>query len=193
VVSYRGLCSLTLGIWLGAAIFADVAVTQNFQTVDRFLSSTGQVAGTGRTAGRTAERALLRRNAAEENAWIFENWERVELVLGAALFVFLLQDNASRKLWPGLCLAMIAMVAAEHFFLTESINELGRRIDDLPATDPLVRRFWIMHGLYSGLDLLKLAVGFGLAAGLNFQRKLRPAGEGETAGIGHKTGLMARG
>ena len=115
------------------------------------------------------------------------------MVLGAALFVFLLQDNASRKLWPGLCLAMIAMVAAEHFFLTESINELGRRIDDLPATDPLVRRFWIMHGLYSGLDLLKLVVGFGLAAGLNFQRKLRPAGEGETAGIGHKTGLMARG
>jgi hypothetical protein len=184
VVQYRNLCALTLGIWLGAGILADVAVTQNFQAVDRFLA--------GRSAQEAAvERPLLRRNAAEENAWIFTNWERAELVLGAGLFFCFLADGHSRKLLPALCLAMVAMVAAEHFFLTDAIIELGRRVDDLAPSDPAVRHFWILHGLYSGLDLLKLAVGFGLAVSLTYERKARMASE--SAGFGQKTGLMTRG
>lgn len=183
VVQIRSLCALIIGVWLGAGILADVAVTQNFQAVDRFLA--------GHSAQETAlERPLLRRNAAEENAWIFTNWERAELVLGVGLLFCLLREGHSRRL-AALCLAMVAMVAAEHFFLTDAIIELGRRVDDLAPTDPAVQHFWILHGIYSGLDLLKLAVGFGLAVSLTYERKARPASE--RAGIGQKTGLMARG
>ena len=44
VIQYRRLCALLLGAWLGAGILADVAVTQNFQAVDRFLQAPGSVA-----------------------------------------------------------------------------------------------------------------------------------------------------
>jgi hypothetical protein len=196
---------LTLGIWLGASILADVAVTQNFQAVDRFLSnpSTPAAAAQIDRTGRAAERALLRRNAAEENAWIFINWERAELALGVVLLFLLVAGGRAGKLLPTLCIAMIAMVAAEHFFLTDSINELGRRVDDLPASDPAVRRFWIMHGFYSGLDLLKLAVGFLLAASLTLQKQTSDAPVGPAASpplpektsrpLPEKTGLLTRG
>ena len=55
--------------------------------------------------------------------------------------------------------------------MTGTITELGRTVDDLPATDPDVRKFWMLHGVYSGLDILKIAVGFAFALRLAFRRK----------------------
>ena len=168
VIQYRRLSALLLGAWLGAAILTDVAVTQNFQTVDRFLQSPGSPATSIRLneVGRARERLLLRRNAAEENNWIFENWERVELIVGAALFFVLLFGERPQKLMLGLCLGMLAIVAAEHFLLTPQIIDLGRLVDDLPPADPASRKFRALHGIYSGLDILKLVVGLGFAARL---------------------------
>jgi hypothetical protein len=171
VIQYRRLAALLLGIWLGAGILTDVAVTQNFQTVDRFLQAPGNIATSLRLneIGRARERVLLRRNAGEENNWIFENWERVEMVLGAAFFFLLLFGERPQPLMLGLCLTMIAIVIAEHFLLTPGIIDLGRRIDDLPAADPAVKKFWMLHSFYTGLDILKLVVGFGFALRLSLK------------------------
>ncbi len=59
----------------------------------------------------------------------------------------------------GLSLAMLVMVAVEHFFLTPPIIEIGRVIDDLPPTSPAYKHFWLLHGLYSGFDILKMLLG----------------------------------
>lgn len=173
MIQYRRLSAFILGAWLGASILADVAVTQNFQAVDRFLASPGNPGTSDRLneIGRARERVILRRNAAEENNWIFLNWERVELALGAGLFLLFLFGDRPQKLPLALSCAMFAIVAAEHFLLTPRITALGRVIDDLSQTDPEYGKFWVLHGFYSGLDLLKMLAGFILAARLAVRRR----------------------
>jgi hypothetical protein len=173
VIQYRRLAALLIGAWLGAGVLADVAVTQNFQAVDRFLEAPGSVSTSAalNAVGRDKERFILRRNAAEENNWIFLNWERVELALGGVLFLLLLFGERPQKLLIVLCAAMFVIVAAEHFYLTPLITDLGRRVEDLPATDPDVKTFWMLHGFYSGFDILKLLLGFAFAVRLAIKRK----------------------
>jgi hypothetical protein len=159
VTGYRRLSILLLGAWLGAGIFTDLAVTQNFRTVDRFLDSS-QLNG----AERARERIVLRRNAAEENNWIFQNWERLEFALGGVVLLLLLFGGQPGKSSIALSLALPAIVAVEHFLLTPRIIDLGRIVGDLQPTDPAARTFWMLHGWYGGLDILKILVGLGLAA-----------------------------
>jgi len=176
VIQYRRLAALLLGAWLGASVLTDVAVTQNFQTVDRFLQQPGSVSASAALSaiGRDRERIILRRNAGEENNWIFMNWERVELAFGGLLFLILLFGERPQRLLLGLCAAMLLIVAAEHFLLTPLIVDLGRRVDDLPATDPDSKQFWMLHGIYSGLDILKMLVMGAFAVRLAIKRKPDP-------------------
>jgi len=173
VIQYRGLSALLVGAWLGASILTDVAVTQNFQTVDRFLEAPGNPGTSAElnAIGRARERTILRRNAGEENNWIFLNWERVEFAVGSGLFLLLLFGERPRKSMLALSVALLTVVAAEHFLLTSRITDLGRIVDDLPATDSRYKTFWMLHGLYSGLDILKMLALFGLGALLAIRRK----------------------
>ncbi|MGD1073474.1 MAG: hypothetical protein ABSB15_25465, partial [Bryobacteraceae bacterium] len=168
VIQYRRLAALVLGMWLGAGIFADVAVTQNFQTVDRFLAEPGSVSAAAELnkVGRARERVILRRNAGEENNAIFENWERVELMVGCALLALLLFGARPNRLMLAAAVMMLVIVAVQHFFLSPAVTDLGRKLADLPGNDPLVPKFWTYHGIYSGSEILKLLVGFALAVRL---------------------------
>lgn len=173
MIQYRRLSALVLGAWLGASVITDVAVTQNFQAVDRFLEAPGDPVTSARlnAIGRAQERLILRRNAAEENNWLFLNWERVEFFIGGGLFLLLLFGDRPQKLMLGLSLALILILGAEHFFLTPRITELGRTVDDLARTDPQYKTFWTLHGLYSGLDILKMLTTFAMAVNLTIRRK----------------------
>jgi hypothetical protein len=176
VIQYRRLAALLLGAWLGASVLTDVAVTQNFQTVDRFLQQPGSVTTSAELSaiGRERERSILRRNAGEENNWIFMNWERVELALGGSLFLILLFGERPQRLLLAVCAAMLLIVAVEHFWFTPLIVDLGRKVDDLPATDPDSKQFWMLHGIYSGLDILKMLVMAAFAVRLAIKRKPDP-------------------
>ena len=173
VLQYRRIAALLLGLWLGGGIFADIAVTQNFQTVDRFLAAPGS-AGTVvelNRIGRDRERAILRRNAGEENNFLFENWERVELMLGIALPAALFIGGRPPKAMLAAALAMWLIVVVQHFYLSPEVSLLGRKIADLPPGDPLNKTFWMFHGIYSGLEILKLLAGFALAVRLSIRGK----------------------
>ena len=117
MIQYRRIAALLLGVWLGAGIFADIAVTQNFQTVDRFLSSPGSVGASVELnrIGRERERVILRRNAGEENNFLFENWERAELLLGVALFATLFFGERPNKPMLGAAVAMWIVVLVQRF------------------------------------------------------------------------------
>jgi hypothetical protein len=173
VIQFRRLAALLLGAWLGASVVADVAVTQNFQAVDRFLAAPGDRSTSLQlnAIGRDRERVILRRNAAEENNWIFTNWERVEFLLGGGLFLLFLFGDRPQKLLLAGSIALIGIVAAERFFLTPRIVDLGRIIDGLPSTDDRYKTFWMLHGFYSGLDILKMLVAAALGARLVIRRK----------------------
>ena len=172
MIQYRRLAAIVLGAWLGAGVFADFAVVQNFQTVDRFLADPGNVLAATELGkiGRDRERVLLRRNAGEENNFIFANWERAELVTGIALLALLAFGGQPDKPMLALVLALLAIVASQHFFFSPRITDLGRRIADLPPKDPLNTTFWTYHGIYSGVEILKLLVGAVLAVRLSLRQ-----------------------
>jgi hypothetical protein len=174
VIQYRRLSALLLGAWLGASLITDIAVSRNFQTVDRFLDEPGSAKMSTwiNEIGRARARVILRRNAGEENNWIFRNWERLEFAIGGILFLLLLfGDRPPDKIALAVSLLLLAIVAAEHILLTPRITGLGRIVDDLPATDPEYKKFWLLHGFYSGLDILKMLIGLGLAVRLLIRRK----------------------
>jgi hypothetical protein len=173
VIQFRRLTALLLGAWLGASILTDVAVTENFNAIDPFLQTPGNVAMSTELnkIGRDEARLVLRRNAAEENTWIFTNWERVEVALGGVLFLVVLFGGRPQKLQLALCLAMTAIVAGQHFFLLRPIADIGRRIDYLPASDAESIKFWRLHGVYSGLEIAKIVLGFLFAARLTLRFK----------------------
>lgn len=173
MIQFRRLVSVILGVWLGAGIAVDLAVTQNFAAVDRFLSNPGSVAAAVQLnqMGKDKIRPLLRRNAAEENNAIFENWERIEMALGTVLFLLLLFGERPQMSMLTMTGAMILIVVLQHFLLSSNIAELGRVVPDLPPESATVRRFWKYHGIYSGSELLKLAVGFAFAFRLVLGRK----------------------
>lgn len=162
-----------LGAWLGASVFADFAVTQNFETVDRFLQAPGSnmTLAELNKIGIDRERPILRRNAAEENNFLFEDWESVELAVALVLIALLLVGAKRSALMPGLAGLMLMIVAAQRFYLSPDVADLGRRIADLPSSDPLNARFWQAHGIYSGAEILKLLCGLALAVLLAMPRK----------------------
>jgi len=197
VIQYRRIAAIVLGGWLGAATFADFAVTQNFQTVDRFLRAPGSnvTALELQKIGADRERPILRRNAGEENGVLFQGWETAELAIGAVVIGLLLAGGKRSGLVLSPAVLMLLIVAAQRFYLTPEVTELGRRIADLSASDPsgsqLNSQFWTAHGLYSGLEIFKLLLGAFLAVLLVLPRKrdLDHAGH-DHSGHEHEPELM---
>ena len=134
-------------------------VIQNFQEVDRFLEGADPAAAQQVLAlgGHAQARNFLRREAAELNAFLFEQWEIAQFVIGIAVTgVFVFGGGEAPRAAFLLVLGMLAIVAADRFDLTPEITRLGRV--------PLDAHFWMLHGISSGLELLKLALGL-VAAG----------------------------
>ncbi len=174
-VNYRKLAAIVVGVWLGAGVFADLAVIRNFETVDRFLAAPGSMLAAAELGkiGRERERALLRRNAGEENNYIFENWERAELIIGLVLLFVLAFGGRPDTLMLSMALAMMILVAIQHFYLSPTVTDLGRQIADLPPKHPLNDRFWMFHGIYSGVEILKLLMGAALAVLLSISKSAK--------------------
>ncbi|MDE3196144.1 MAG: hypothetical protein KGN84_07365 [Acidobacteriota bacterium] len=162
VIQYRRIAATLLGIWLGAGVFADIAVTRNFTTVDRFLTAPGSTAAASEIQKIGAERLrpILRRNAGEENNGLFADWETAELAIGAAMLGLLFAGGKPAAPLAAMVGFMLAIVAAQRFYLSPLVTDLGRQIADLPPSDPLNARFWMFHGIYSGVELAKLLAGF---------------------------------
>ncbi len=177
MIQYRRLATLILGAWLGGSVFADFAVIQNFNTVDRFLAAPGSTSASIELGkiGRDRERVLLRRNAGEENNFIFENWERAEFVIGFLLLLVLTFGGRPDGIMLALNLLLFVVISAQHFFLSPQVTDLGRRIADIPpealAKDPLNAKFWMFHGFYSGAEIVKMVVAAGLAVRICLTRK----------------------
>ena len=174
---FHRLAALLLGAWLGGSVFMDMVSTQNFRSVDRLLSAPPmQVAERIQAlGGHDAARVFLRYQVSEQNRWYFQVWERVQIALGAALCLVLAFGAGPKRLTLVLTLLMLAMVLVMHFFLTPEITRLGRTFDFAPAADRT--RFWTLHGMYSGGELIKLGLGIVLAVRLLLRTKTRQVHE----------------
>ena len=176
MIQFRRLVSVLLGLWLGAGILTDIAVTQNFATVDRFLQTPGSVATSIELnrLGRDSMREILRRNAAEENNAIFDSWELCEIAIGCLLFLLILFGDRPQVNMLALSALMTVIVLIQHFALSPQVATLGRAIVGLPKEAEEVKRFWMLHGFYSGSELLKLGIGLLFVLRLVLRRKQDP-------------------
>jgi hypothetical protein len=145
----------------------DLTAIANFRAIDRFLADPGiPSAELIHGAGHENVRVLMRREAGETNAWLFEQWEWIQLITGLALLLILVFGNRPPLIPIGLCLAMVVIVLIERFSLTPNLLRLGRIVDFLP-TDPQLpdrQRFAMYHVAYTVMDLVKLIAGFVIAA-----------------------------
>jgi hypothetical protein len=141
----------------------------SFGSVDRLLARPHAVATAQfKALGRAEARLLLRYQVAEQNRWYFENWEGMQIVMGALFFFFVLFATRENKFALLLILLMIAGVVVERFMLTPAMISIGRMIDFVPSDTPSGDRtqFWVLHSWYWGVELAKLILGLTLAARL---------------------------
>jgi hypothetical protein len=173
---YRRIASFLLGLWLGGGLFMAWVATEGFRSVDHLLAAPSPVFAIQiKALGPGVARALLRYQAAEQNRGYFETWESVQLILGAGFLFFLLFGSNEGKFSLLLLLLMLIITAAQHFVMTPELSALGRAFDFIPAGLPSVERnrFWMLHWLYIGSEILKWGLGLVLGSLLVFRRPSR--------------------
>jgi hypothetical protein len=128
----RRFACLFLGLWLGAAVSVDFLVAQNFSTIDPFISASGSpsVSAQIKQAGQKSIRFILRRNAAEENARIFETWEWSQIGIATVFFSLIMFGERPPVSALVLIPAMFVIVLLQHFILTPQVVSFGR--EDVP-------------------------------------------------------------
>ena len=165
----RRLVSFLLGMWMGGGLLMLWVAAESFGSVDRLLAQPHPVATAQfKALGRGDARLLLRYQVAEQNRWYFQTWETAQIVIGVLFFFFLLFLTRENKFALLLVLLMIATVLVQRFLLTPGMISLGRMIDyALPDALPGERaEFWVLHGWYWGMELVKWALALVLAGRL---------------------------
>jgi len=179
------IAALLLGAWIGGCVFMDSVATQNFRSVDRLLAAppapiNQRIQAMG---GHDAARVFLRYQASELNRRYFTAWEDTQIVLGALLIFTLVAAGYRDKVTIWLPSLMLGITLLMHFLLTPEITRLGRTLDLAPLGQPSASstRFWIFHGGYSALELIKLGWGLALAIWLLLPKRKPPL---KDSGIG---------
>jgi hypothetical protein len=150
--------------------------TQNFGTVDRVLAAPPHEAiQIFQTLGPENARLLLRYLAGEENRLFFLSWELAQIALGALVTAILLLAVKSRLL-AGMTGVMLIVALFQHFRVTPEMIALGRLVDfGGGAGSAAYSQFWMLHGLYGVLEVVKLVLLIVAAAILLFGRRAKTA------------------
>jgi hypothetical protein len=153
---------LVMGMWIAGSLAMLVVATQNFRTVDRLLagSTNPTFSSQVKAIGQPAARELLRYLSSELNRLYFRLWNLTQVVLGLlALWLLWAPGPAARARWG--VVAMLVVVALMTFWLQPEITSVGRSLDFVPRDPPppALGRFWVLHGVYTALELGKLLVG----------------------------------
>jgi hypothetical protein len=158
---------VTVGAWIAGSICTSVVATENFYTIDRLLAARANAAFASAVdrLGSSEARDLLRYLSSELNRLFFQLWNWTQLALGAVALWLTWPPRADasrseRRVRTGL-IAMLAIVVVMVTWLMPAIVTLGRSLDFVPRdpAPPGMQRFWILHGTYTSLEMIKLVVG----------------------------------
>src|SRR5262245_28357154 len=95
---YRRIVCLLLGIWFGGGIVMALYGARSFASVDRVMNQSNPVFSLQtRPIGRANTRMALRFQVAEENRYLFQNWEYLQLILGTFFFGYMLFGTVEGK------------------------------------------------------------------------------------------------
>jgi hypothetical protein len=159
---YRRIMCLLLGFWLGGGIVMALFGARSFATVDRVMNGSNPVfAVQTRPIGPATTRMVLRYQIAEQNRFLFQNWEYFQLVLGALFFSYMLFGTLEGKFTLVLALLMLVVTAVQRFGISPELGNIGKSLDYVPPDLAAAERakFWLLHGAYLGCEAIKLALG----------------------------------
>ena len=171
----RQLVIFLLGMWITGSLFMTAVATQNFRNVDRLLAAPPDPAGKMiQELGHDSARQLLRYHSSELNRLYFVWWEAAQLVVGITLLITLARAKCGKVCIVGAAV-MLAITASMHWLLTPQVVGLGRVIDFLPqgVESPERSQFWKLHGIYSALEVAKIALLLIISGLLFFRKEIR--------------------
>ena len=158
----KALALLLVGAWLAGSLMIFFVATQNFREVDRALASVPPQVSADAQA---TLRPILRHLSSELNRTYFAVWGIAQIVLGVVLIVLLHRQRTDSLI----AAVMLAIAAGLLLAITPGITQIGRALDFVPRNPlpaeyaPLMARFWRLHFAYTGLDCIKVLLGFVLA------------------------------
>ena len=159
-MNFRYVACWLTGGWIAGSLFMIMVATENFRSVDRLLAAPAGASALAGKLGHDDARTFLRYHVSEQNRWYFEHWEWMQIVLLGALLAAAWQGRSLRIA----AALMLALLAAQRFYITPEIVRIGRLIDFAPQA-PERQTFWQFHGAYAGIEVTKLALGFFLQPG----------------------------
>jgi len=161
----RALSIAILSLWLGWTIFMWLAATRSFRTVDRVLSQPHpEFRKTVQLLGPDLTRVVLRHLASEFNRTLFGVYGGAQILLGVLLLLILWRQTPRDTLGFAVASMMLGLAVILTFFIQPRIVSIGRSIDFVPRNPapPVMPRFWMLHGAFTGLDGVKCLAGLGL-------------------------------
>jgi hypothetical protein len=158
---YRRIVALLIGLWIGGGLVMAWFGARSFQSVERVMNSSNPVfAVQTRPLGPANTRMVLHYEIAEENRYLFQNWEYMQLILGVGFFSYLLFGTLEGKFSLGLALGMLVITGVQRFGISPELGSVGKTLNYLPADVATAERakFWLLHSAYVGCEALKFAV-----------------------------------
>lgn len=162
-MSQRQAIALALvSVWIGWTLFMWFAATRSFRTVDRVLSKPQpQFALILKPLGQNASRVALRHFASQVNATYFRTYGLAQILLGVAVAILLGWQTPRDNAGFVLACVMLAIVVVLAAAVAPQIASIGKILDFNPPQEAM-RHFWTLHGVYTGLDGIKLLLGIAL-------------------------------
>ncbi|HEV2491929.1 MAG TPA: DUF4149 domain-containing protein [Terriglobia bacterium] len=154
-----------LGAWLGGTLFMWFAATRSFRTVDRVLTaSRPEFQQAVRPLGHDQTRVVLRYLASEINRTYFRLYGWIQILLGLVLVLLLVRQVPRDTVAVVLAGVMLGLVLILTLVIQPQIVSLGQSIDFVPRdpASPVMPRFWMLHGAFTGLDGVKWLAGLAL-------------------------------
>jgi hypothetical protein len=154
-----------LGAWIMSTLCMWFAATRSFSTVERVLKGAPpQFVEATKPLGEASTRVVLRYMASEINRTLFYGYGGLQIALGVILLLLVWRQTPRNAVDIGVVAAMLALSAVLALAITPQLVSLGRSIDFVSRhpPPPIMPRFWILHGSFTGLDGVKLLAGVGL-------------------------------
>ena len=154
------LCFL-LGAWCAATLFMWQTAIKGFAVAERVQQS-DEVGFRAAVDGLSEDslRRVLRYQASEVNRLFFRGWGWVQLPLALAVCILAWRSPSGRFVSYATGIMLVITVVLAAYAVPETIR-LGRLMDfsgqdELPEVRSM---FWTLHHSYTGLDMLKFALG----------------------------------
>lgn len=137
----RRFACMLLGMWMACSALMTWLTADSFNAAPRMLASHSADFGLRlQSMGREETRMLLAYPVRQQAGWWMEQWGDLEIVLGAAFFIFLLLGTREGKVTLALALAPLAVAIFQRAFMTPQLLYLGGMLDFVPPNMMVAER-----------------------------------------------------